>query len=57
MSVMWNPDEALRTARPVTGIAIDEADRRLRAQVWGAMVGANVLLWVVGLCLIGRSMI
>ncbi len=57
MSVMWNPDEALRTARPVTLIAIDEADRRLRAQVWGAMVGANVLLWVVGLCLIGRSVI
>jgi hypothetical protein len=54
---MWNPDEALRTARPVTLIAIDEADRRLRAQVWGAMVGANVLLWVVGLCLIGRSVI
>lgn len=55
MSVMWSPDEALRTAQPVG--SIDEADRRLRAQVWGAMLAVNVVLWAAGLWLIGRAIL
>lgn len=55
MSVMWNPEEALHTAQPVADGAITEADRRLRAQVWGAMVAVNAVVWVIGLWLIGSA--
>lgn len=55
MSVTWNPEEALRTAQPVADGTVTEADRRLRAQVWGAMVAVNAVVWLIGIYLIGSA--
>lgn len=58
MSFMWHAetfDAATRpiaVAQPVAAIA-ESGDRRLRAQVWGMLLGANLvasiaLLWLIG---------
>ena len=55
MSVMWSPEEAMRTARPFAIAAVDEADRRLRARVWSAMVAVNAVTWAIGLWHVGSA--
>ena len=57
MSVMWSPEEALRTAQPVAGVAADQVDRRLRAQVWGGMLAFNVIAWTAGIWFVATTVL
>lgn len=58
MSFMWRPETFEADARPIavtapTAALPDLAERRLRAQVWAALLAANLLapsaaLWFAG---------
>ena len=54
MSYMWSPEEALRTAQPVTEVVVD---RRLRAQVWSGMIALNVIAWATGLWFVAATVL
>ena len=53
--VMWRPEEVLRTAQPVDDVAVDQTDRRLRAQIWAGILAMDVLAWAGGLSLIASA--
>lgn len=57
MSVMWNPEVALRTARPAADAAVASVDRRLRAQIWAGLLSLNFAAWAIGVWLVGSAVL
>ena len=60
MSFMWRPDTFETGARSIAGVrpAValpDAGERRLRAQVWGALLAANLVASTAGLWLVGDA--
>lgn len=60
MSFMWRPDTFQTDARPnaITVPAVaDAGERRLRAQVWGTLLVANLIASIAGLWLVGTAIL
>ena len=60
MSFMWRPDTFRTDARQiaVTVPAADAAgERRLRAQVWGTLLAANLVASTAGLWFVGTAIL
>ena len=62
MSFMWRPDTFETDARSIAVAAPavaapGGAERRLRAQVWGTLIVANLAAWAVGLWLAGTAIL
>lgn len=62
MSFMWHAGtfeaDARVIARSAPAVAVpDHARRRLRAQIWGLLIAANVAAWAAGLWLAGTAIL
>ena len=55
MSLMWRPDTLRADARPIA--VADAGERRLRAQVWGTLLVANLVASIVGIWLVGTAIL
>ena len=62
MSFMWRPETFQADARSTAAAApaadaADIGDRRLRAQVWGTLLIANLVASIAGLWFVGAAIL
>lgn len=62
MSFMWRPETFETDARSIAvtapaAAAPDLGERRLRAQVWGTLLAANLVASTAGLWLVGSAIL
>lgn len=60
MSFMWRPDTFRTDARAISvadSVVADVGERRLRAQVWGTLLVANLVASTAGLWLVGTAIL
>lgn len=62
MSFMWHAETFDAAARPIAvakpaAAVAESGDRRLRAQVWGMLLAANLFASIAGLWLVGAAIL